>query len=35
MFCGFCLGNRYGENVAEVLLNEVISYNKIVLLTIN
>uniref|UniRef100_A0A2S2QEA0 Cell division cycle-associated 7-like protein n=1 Tax=Sipha flava TaxID=143950 RepID=A0A2S2QEA0_9HEMI len=22
MFCGFCLGNRYGENVAEVLLNE-------------
>lgn len=24
MFCGFCLGKRYGEDVAEVLLNKVI-----------
>jgi len=26
MFCGFCLGKRYGEDVAEVLLNPVIEY---------
>lgn len=24
MFCGFCLGRRYGEDVAEALLNPVI-----------
>jgi len=22
-FCGFCLGRRYGENVANVLVNPV------------
>jgi len=26
MFCGFCLGGRYGEDVAEALLDPVI-YN--------
>lgn len=24
MFCGFCLSRRYGEDVAEALLNPVI-----------